>query len=132
MFTGMRSKNVQLPPSVEPQPLAPPQTWHEVVKRYQQPDLTRSLWQLINTFVPFFALWYLAYRSLAYSYVLTLLIAIVIGGLTTRIFIIFHDCGHGSFFKSQSWNDVLGIFGSLFVVTPYTRWLALRFATVSC
>ena len=113
---------MQLPPSTEPQPPMPQPTWHEIVKRYQQPDLKRSLWQLINTFVPFFVLWYLAYRSLAYSYELTLLIDIVIGGLTTRIFIIFHDCGHGSFFRSQSWNDALGIFCSLFVVTPYYQW----------
>jgi omega-6 fatty acid desaturase (delta-12 desaturase) len=122
MFTGRRSKTVQLPPSTEPQRPTPQPTWHDVVKRYQHPDLKRSLWQVINTFVPFFALWYLAYRSLAYSYLLTLLIAIVIGGLTTRIFIIFHDCGHGSFFKSQSWNDALGIFCSLFVMTPYYQW----------
>jgi omega-6 fatty acid desaturase (delta-12 desaturase) len=113
---------VQLSPSTELRPPTPLPTWHDVVKAYQQPDLKRSLWQLINTFVPFFALWYLAYHSLAYSYVLTLLIAVVIGGLTTRIFIIFHDCGHGSFFSSQSWNDALGIFCSLFVWTPYYQW----------
>jgi len=42
---------VQLPPSAEPQPPMPQPTWHEIVKRYQQPDLKRSLWQLINTFI---------------------------------------------------------------------------------
>jgi acyl-lipid omega-6 desaturase (Delta-12 desaturase) len=109
-------------PNAEPQPSMPQPDWRDIVKRYQQPDLKRSLWQLINTFVPFFGLWYLAYRSLAYSYALTLLIAVLAGGLVTRIFIIFHDCGHGSFFKSQPWNDALGIFCSLFVLTPYYQW----------
>jgi omega-6 fatty acid desaturase (delta-12 desaturase) len=111
---------VQLTQSTQPQPRT--LAWQDVVKRYQQPDLKRSLWQIINTFVPFCVFWYLAYHSLAYTYMLTLLFAVLAGGLMTRIFIIFHDCGHGSFFKSQPWNDALGICCSLFVWTPYYQW----------
>ena len=113
---------MQPTPSAERQAFIPQPAWHDIVKRYQQPDLKRSLWQLINTFVPFFVLCYLAYRSLAYPYALTLLLDVLAGSLMIRIFIIFHDCGHGSFFKSQQWNDALGIFCSLFVLTPYYQW----------
>ncbi len=39
-----------------------------------------------------------------------------------RAFIIFHDCGHGSFFKSQRANDILGFVTGLLAFTPYYRW----------
>jgi omega-6 fatty acid desaturase (delta-12 desaturase) len=39
-----------------------------------------------------------------------------------RIFIIQHDCGHGSFFKSRQANDYLGSACSLFTLTPYLYW----------
>src|SRR6476660_5971118 len=72
--------------------------------KYQTPDFRRSLWQLLNTFVPYCSLLYLMYLSLDYSYWITLALSPIAGGLLMRIFIIFHDCGHGSFFKSQKAN----------------------------
>lgn len=39
---------------------------------YQQSHLGRSLWDVANSFLPFFLCWYLAYRGLAVSYWLTL------------------------------------------------------------
>ena len=50
--------------------------WQDVVARYASSDLRRSLWQVVNTLVPFFALWYLMIRSVEISYWLTLLLAI--------------------------------------------------------
>jgi len=76
-------------------------TWKEVVARYQQPSLWRSVWQIVDTLVPYAVLWVLMYRSLAVSYWLTLPLAILAAGFLVRVFIIHHDCGHGSFFKSQ-------------------------------
>jgi omega-6 fatty acid desaturase (delta-12 desaturase) len=62
------------------------------------------------------------YFSLGYSYWLTLLLALPAGGLITRTFIIFHDCGHGSFFKSQRANNILGTICGLIVFVPYYQW----------
>jgi omega-6 fatty acid desaturase (delta-12 desaturase) len=92
------------------------------VAPYQRPDLRRSLWQLANTVLPYFALWYLMVQSLAYSYWLTLALAVLAGGLLLRIFIIFHDCGHGSFFRSRRANDGVGIVAGLLLFTPYYQW----------
>ena len=39
-----------------------------------------------------------------------------------RAFIIFHDCGHGSFFKSKKANDALGFFTGMLTFTPYHHW----------
>jgi omega-6 fatty acid desaturase (delta-12 desaturase) len=93
----------------QPSPaLANPKTWQAIVAPYQRPDLRRSLWQVANSFIPFFVAWYLAYRSLAVSYWLTLALAPLAAGFLIRVFIILHDCGHGSFFKSMRANDWLG------------------------
>jgi omega-6 fatty acid desaturase (delta-12 desaturase) len=97
-------------------------TWQQMVAKYQNPSLQRSLWQVANTLIPYFVLLTLMYVSLSYSYWLTLLLALPAGGLLTRTFIIFHDCGHGSFFKSQRANNFLGMICGLLVFTPYYQW----------
>jgi fatty acid desaturase len=68
----------------------------------------KSVWQIVNSFVPFVVAWYLAYRALSVSYALTLALAAIGAGFTMRLFIIQHDCGHGSFFKSKTANDIVG------------------------
>ncbi|MGE5363165.1 MAG: fatty acid desaturase [Bacteroidota bacterium] len=62
------------------------------------------------------------FHSVGYSYWLTLLLAIPESGFLIRIFIIQHDCGHGSFFKSKKANDVTGLLCSFFTWTPYYYW----------
>ena len=43
-------------------------------------------------------------------------------GFLVRLFILQHDCGHGSFFKSKAANDALGRALSVLTLTPYDRW----------
>ena len=85
-------------------------------------DLRQSLFQLITTAAAFIAA--LAIMAIAShgSYWLTLLLAIPTGGLLVRLFILQHDCGHGSFFKSRTANDAVGRALSLFTLTPYGSW----------
>src|ERR1700745_1457101 len=80
--------------------------WKEIVARYQKPSVGRGVWQIVNTLVPYAALWYLMYLSLAVSWWLTVPLAILAGALLVRAFVIFHDCVHGSFFKSQRANHI--------------------------
>lgn len=96
--------------------------WQAIVAKYQTPRLSSSLWQVANTFIPYLGLLYLMYLSLGISYWLTLALALPAGGLLTRIFILFHDCGHGSFFRTQRANNLLGMLCGLFVFTPYFQW----------
>jgi omega-6 fatty acid desaturase (delta-12 desaturase) len=97
-------------------------SWKKIIARYQTPDARRSWWQVTNSVVPYFLLWYLMVRSLEIFYWLTLLLAIPTAGFMIRTFIIFHDCGHGSFFKSKRLNDILGIITGVLTFTPYYRW----------
>jgi omega-6 fatty acid desaturase (delta-12 desaturase) len=62
------------------------------------------------------------YFSLNISYWLTLALAIPAAGFMVRIFIIFHDCGHGSFFPSRRANSILGFIAGLLTFAPYYHW----------
>jgi len=98
------------------------QNWIEVVGKYNKPDVRLSIWQIINSLGPYILLWVAMYYSLSISYLLTLGLAFLAAGFLVRMFIIFHDCGHGSFFRSKKANRIVGtILGSL-VFTPYDYW----------
>jgi len=96
--------------------------WRPVVAKYASPDLWRSIWQIVNTLIPYIVLFYLSIRSLEISFWLTLPLCILTAGFMVRTFIIFHDCGHGSFFKSRQANMWLGRLTGFLVFTPYQRW----------
>src|SRR5437867_5332241 len=96
--------------------------WKEIVARYQKPSVGRGVWQIVNTLGPYAALWYLMYLSLAVSWWLTVPLAILAGGFLVRVFIIFHDCGHGSFFRSRTANDILGFITGVLTFAPYYHW----------
>lgn len=78
--------------------------------------------QIITSFVPYLILWVLMVLSLNVSPWITLALSIPAAGFLVRIFIIFHDCGHGSFTKSKKWNRIIGIIAGILVFTPYDRW----------
>ncbi len=96
--------------------------WKEIVAPFQVPSLSRSIWQIVNTMVPLVACWYLMWRFLEVSYWYTLGISVIAGLLVVRVFIIFHDCGHGSFFKSKRANDIVGFIAGMITFTPYGHW----------
>ncbi len=96
--------------------------WKAIVAKYQKPAISRSVWQVVNTLVPYALLWYLMYRSLAISVWLTIPLALLAGGFLVRVFIIFHDCGHGSYFTSKRANDILGFITGILCFTPYYQW----------
>ncbi len=93
--------------------------WKQIVARYQEPALWHGVWQVLNTLIPYAAIWYLMHLSLAVSWWITVPLAILAGGFLVRVFIIFHDCGHGSFFRSRKVNDILGFITGVLTFAPY-------------
>jgi acyl-lipid omega-6 desaturase (Delta-12 desaturase) len=85
-------------------------------------DLKRSIFQLVTTATPFIGLLVIMAWASHDRYWLTLLLAIPAAGLLVRLFIIQHDCGHGSFFTSRSANDFVGRALSVLTLTPYGSW----------
>jgi len=94
--------------------------------KYRGSNAWRATGQLIVSLSCFFILCFAMYQSLKVGYWLTLLLAIPTAGFVLRLFIIQHDCGHGSFYASTKINDRIGQFLSVFTITPYAYWRRLH------
>ncbi|WP_100402798.1 fatty acid desaturase [Bacillus sp. FJAT-42315] len=89
---------------------------------FEKSSTKDSVRQLFNTIVPFILMWILAYQSLEISYLLTLVFATVGAFLMTRVFIIFHDCTHNSFFKNRKANQIVGTITGILTFFPFYQW----------
>ena len=96
--------------------------WKEIVKDYQKPDNKKAIIQIVNSFLPFLGLWVLMYFSMQWSIWITIGLGIINAFFLVRIFIIQHDCGHQSFFKSKKVNNIVGYICSFFSFIPYKYW----------
>ena len=98
--------------------------WYEATAEYAKPDKRKAAWQILDTFIPYIALWalmiYTVHAGLPYWVTLTLTLAAAV--LLVRIFIFFHDCCHGSFFASPRANRILGYVSGILSFTPYEDW----------
>lgn len=96
--------------------------WKALVAKYQKPSLWRASWQVFNTLVPYVAVWTAIYFTLGISVWLTAGLVLLGSGFVLRIFVISHDCGHGSFFASKRANAVVGFITGVLSLTPYQHW----------
>ena len=94
------------------------------VAAYQTPNRSRAIWQLSSTLILYAAAWAAAYIAYGYSFWLSLPFIFVGGLLMIRVFILFHDCGHQSFFKSRKANTFWGVTTGLLTFTPFSYWHA--------
>ena len=92
------------------------------LSEYATPIVGRSLLELAMTAVPFLMIVFLMWTVFASGYWLALLLAVPAGGLLVRLFMIQHDCGHGSFFHRRATNDWVGRAISVLTLTPYDYW----------
>jgi omega-6 fatty acid desaturase (delta-12 desaturase) len=97
-------------------------SWLPIVNRYRTPSHLRSLTEIIITVVPFVLLWACMWAALSWSYVLSLAVAVPAAGFLVRLFMIQHDCGHGSFFRRRWANDWTGRAIGVLTLTPYGYW----------
>ena len=101
---------------------APAKHWIKILAPYKSPDLGQSLFEIAVTIGSFILLWAIMWWSLQVSYFVTFLLAIPAAGMLVRMFLIQHDCGHGSFFRSRELNDWVGRILGVFTLTPYDYW----------
>jgi omega-6 fatty acid desaturase (delta-12 desaturase) len=97
--------------------------WTQLLSGYREPDHGRSIFEITVTLAPFAALWGLAWAAVHFDYwELSLLLGIPAAGFLVRLFMIQHDCGHGSFFRHRLVNDWVGRVIGVFTLTPYDVW----------
>ena len=100
-----------------------PQQWTRILARYREPSQGRGIFEIAVSLVPFAALWALAWAAVYFGYwELSFLLAIPAAGFLVRLFMIQHDCGHGSFFRHRLVNDWVGRILSVLTLTPYDDW----------
>jgi omega-6 fatty acid desaturase (delta-12 desaturase) len=97
-------------------------TWQAAIARHRHSSAWKANWQLINTLVPYALVWAVYPWCLSVSWWLVPPLVLLASGLLVRTFIIFHDCGHGSFFSSRIANDTWGCLCGLLTFTPYFQW----------
>jgi len=97
-------------------------SWISIVKHYNHPDLKKSWFQFSSSFLLYALSWVLMYLSLSFSYWITLGLAFPAAGMLVRLFIIYHDLGHGSFFRSRKLSNWMGLFLGILTFTPYYSW----------
>lgn len=108
--------------SLNHQSEASDRSWIKIVKKYNRPSSSKSAWQLTGNLLLYSIAWFLMYESLSISWWITFGLSIPAAGLLVRLFIIYHDCGHGSFFASQRLNDITGFLLGVLTFTPYFSW----------
>jgi len=98
--------------------------WHPKLTAFQRSDDRRAAWQAVQTLGPYAVLWFFMVRSLeaGMPYAVTLLLAAVAALFFVRLFILFHDCVHGSFFSSPRANAFFGYLFGVLVFTSFDDW----------
>lgn len=109
-------------PVVPPENRPSPDRWKEIVAPFRGADTRRSVIQLTVTVAGFAGLWAAMYFSLGVHYGLTLLLALPAAGFLMRLFMIQHDCGHGSYFRSRRARDTVGFCIGVLTLIPYQYW----------
>jgi omega-6 fatty acid desaturase (delta-12 desaturase) len=90
---------------------------------FQAPVLRRSISQLAITAALYAAaVAAMYYISIRVSPWLALALTVPAAGFVVRLFIIQHDCGHGSYFRSNMANQIVGWLCSLLTFTPFANW----------
>ena len=96
--------------------------WASLLSSYREPRSARSVFELAATVSAFCLAWAAMWGALDYGYWLTLLFAFPTAGLLLRLFVLQHDCGHGSFYRSRAVNDWVGRILGAVTLTPYDSW----------
>jgi omega-6 fatty acid desaturase (delta-12 desaturase) len=97
-------------------------SWTKIIGKYNHPSLKKSLWQLASTLFLYALTMAAMYIGMRISVWIPVALALPAAGLLVRIFIIFHDCGHGSYFRSRKANDTIGFITGILTFTPYYQW----------
>jgi omega-6 fatty acid desaturase (delta-12 desaturase) len=97
-------------------------SWNRRLAEYREPDNCRSLVELAVTILPFVILWAAISIVSERSYWASLIGVIPAAGLLVRLFMLQHDCGHGSMFSRRAANDWIGRCLAVLTLTPYDHW----------
>jgi omega-6 fatty acid desaturase (delta-12 desaturase) len=100
----------------------PSKSWSKIVARYRTPSTWRSVLEILVTATPLFVIWVFAWIAVGRGQWWAIALSVPAAAFIVRLFMIQHDCGHGSMFKSRMANDWVGRIIGVFTLTPYSHW----------
>jgi len=96
--------------------------WRAVLAPYVEPSRRQALTAVATSVVPYLALLVAAYAASRVSVALALALSVPAAGFLIRTFIVFHDCAHGSLFRSKRANAALGSVLGVALWMPFHSW----------
>ncbi|MBC2859879.1 fatty acid desaturase [Stappia sp. 28M-7] len=103
-------------------PAEKPRSWNASLAKYRKPSTARSVFEIIASLLPFAALWAAAAVLVNHGQWWGLVLTVPAAGLLVRLFMLQHDCGHGSLFSRRGLNDWTGRALGVLTFTPYDYW----------
>jgi omega-6 fatty acid desaturase (delta-12 desaturase) len=103
-------------------PSADARGWRELAAPFAKPDGRRGALELLYTAAPFLLLVGAILYGVQQEIWGAVALVLPAAAFLVRLFIIQHDCGHGSYFRSRRANDYLGRIIGVFTLTPYAFW----------
>jgi len=93
-----------------------------IIDRHTNPDNVKGFTQVVTTLAPLAALWYVAVMSVGISYWLIAGATLLMSFFTLRVFVLMHDCGHGSMFRGTWLNQAFGFLFGVVSGMPQYVW----------
>jgi acyl-lipid omega-6 desaturase (Delta-12 desaturase) len=83
-----------------------------IIDEHTKPDNVKGFIQVVTTLAPLSALWCAAVMSVGLSYWITAGVTVAMSLFLLRVFVLMHECGHRSLFRTAQLNQTFGfIFG---------------------
>lgn len=97
--------------------------WSKKLAPYREAKTGRSILEIVITLAPLLGIWAVAWGLHAIGlWWAALLLTVPAALFLVRLFMIQHDCGHGSFFGQKQANEWVGRVIGVFTLTPYDYW----------
>lgn len=109
--------------------------WRTRVQPWRKPDDRLAWWQLTSTGGLWIIVWIVTGQVESRFGMWAILLVPLHSVLMIRLFVLMHDCSHGSFFHSRRTNEIVGFWLGALFLTPFREWRrshAIPHATASC
>ncbi len=96
---------------------------YSIVEPFGRPRVYRASVEIAETFGPYlaFSVGMMLMARWGHPWVAVALL-VPAAGFLVRVFMIFHDCCHGSFLPSRAANRIVGYAAGLLTLTPFEKW----------
>lgn len=96
--------------------------WRAALRPHARPHVGRAVLDLATSIVAYLALSAVGLAVVDEAWWVAALLWVPTAGFLLRTFIVFHDCGHGSFLPSRAANRWVGRVAAFLVLTPFAAW----------